>query len=348
MADIMDVDVADLDTAAPMVELGLSSLHVVDLTGQLTESLEIEVPATLIYECVTVEGLCAHLDNSIEDAFGMITPNSGVVPAGPVGALPPSPAGVEDFSGQATTATMTLTTMLKSLSSSMRAARFEAVVQGLVENALGIEEQDLDVVTPVVNLGLSSIHVVDLTLEMSELLDLDVSPTLIYECVTIRGVCAHLLEKLGLDAREVISSPIEEGAVLAEGIHSVASSPALEPSIGNHASLAKPEVDIGIVGMACRLPGNSNTPSEFWHLLTNGKDAVVPPPLGRPSNGRPSGYLTEEVVTHFDRDAFSVSALEAAAMDPQQRLLLQCVAEAFEDAGVIVDDLGEHSLTTCW
>ena len=127
MADIMDVDVADLDTAAPMVELGLSSLHVVDLTGQLTESLEIEVPATLIYECVTVEGLCAHLDNSIEDAFSMITPNSGVVPAGPVGALPPSPAGVEDFSGQATTATTTMTTMLKSLSSSMRAARIEAV-----------------------------------------------------------------------------------------------------------------------------------------------------------------------------------------------------------------------------
>jgi|GEM_PF-4888241 len=41
----------------------------------------------------------------------------------------------------------------------------------------------------------------------------------------------------------------------------------------------KEKDSIAIVGMACRLPGNCNTPEAFWQLLERGEQAVsqVPP-----------------------------------------------------------------------
>lgn len=38
---------------------------------------------------------------------------------------------------------------------------------------------------------------------------------------------------------------------------------------------------IAVVGMACRLPGNSNTPHALWKLLEAGKCADIEPPSSR-------------------------------------------------------------------
>ena len=38
---------------------------------------------------------------------------------------------------------------------------------------------------------------------------------------------------------------------------------------------------IALIGMACRFPGQSNTPEQFWQILTQGVDAVRPMPADR-------------------------------------------------------------------
>ncbi|WP_197084544.1 type I polyketide synthase [Saccharothrix sp. ST-888] len=101
---------------------------------------------------------------------------------------------------------------------------------------------------------------------------------------------------------------------------------------------------IAVVGMACRLPGDVDSPGTLWRLLVEARDAVGEPPVGRARlqtpHGRQSvveplpqwgGYLRD--VSGFDADFFGVSGKEADVLDPQHRLLLEVAWEALEHAG---------------
>ncbi|MCQ8188666.1 type I polyketide synthase [Streptomyces rugosispiralis] len=108
---------------------------------------------------------------------------------------------------------------------------------------------------------------------------------------------------------------------------------------------------IAIVGMGCRLPGDTDSPAALWRLLADGRDAVGEPPAERaalwaadpatpPASAPPvrGGYLRD--VSGFDADFFGVSGREADVLDPQHRLLLEVAWEALEHAGMPPDRLG--------
>ncbi|AGP52798.1 hypothetical protein M271_05860 [Streptomyces rapamycinicus NRRL 5491] len=110
---------------------------------------------------------------------------------------------------------------------------------------------------------------------------------------------------------------------------------------------------IAIVGMGCRLPGDTDSPAALWRLLADGRDAVGEPPAERAAlwaadpatTARPApappvrgGYLRD--VAGFDADFFGVSGREADILDPQHRLLLEVAWEALEHAGMPPDKLG--------
>ncbi|MEM7308295.1 MAG: type I polyketide synthase [Planctomycetota bacterium] len=112
---------------------------------------------------------------------------------------------------------------------------------------------------------------------------------------------------------------------------------------------------IAVIGLGCRFPG-APSPTAFWDLLREGRDAVreVPPDRWNadafydPDPNAPGrtisrwgGFLDD--VEGFDAAFFGISAREAAGIDPQQRLLLEVAWEALEDAGQVPKDLAGSS-----
>ncbi|KAK0120184.1 polyketide synthase [Cadophora gregata] len=110
---------------------------------------------------------------------------------------------------------------------------------------------------------------------------------------------------------------------------------------------------VAIVGSACRFPGASS-PSKLWDLLHEPRDVLKEFDSDRlnlkrfyHANGDTHGstdvqnksYLLEEDPRLFDASFFGISPVEAASMDPQQRLVLETAYEAFESAGVTLDQL---------
>ncbi|UKY53195.1 type I polyketide synthase [Streptomyces inhibens] len=110
---------------------------------------------------------------------------------------------------------------------------------------------------------------------------------------------------------------------------------------------------IAVIGMGCRLPGDTDSPAALWRLLVDARDAVGELPaerrrlapggsLGRgdPEAAPPAqgGFLRD--VTGFDAAFFGVSGREADVLDPQHRLLLEVTWEALEHAGLPPDRMG--------
>ncbi|KAF2193876.1 hypothetical protein K469DRAFT_744670 [Zopfia rhizophila CBS 207.26] len=110
---------------------------------------------------------------------------------------------------------------------------------------------------------------------------------------------------------------------------------------------------IAIVGSAHRFPGDANSPSKLWTLLSSPKDVQSLIPTHRFSatgfyhpDGTHHGtsnvqhsYLLSEDPRAFDASFFGIKPAEANAIDPQQRLLLETTYESLEAAGITVDQL---------
>ena len=113
------------------------------------------------------------------------------------------------------------------------------------------------------------------------------------------------------------------------------------------------QVPVAIIGMACRLPGESDSPHKLWDLLERGGIARNEAPESRfnlrthhdgskkPKTMRsPGGMFLENVdPRNFDAQFFGISRTDAIAMDPQQRQLLEVVYECLENAGVSIEML---------
>ena len=108
---------------------------------------------------------------------------------------------------------------------------------------------------------------------------------------------------------------------------------------------------IAIIGLGCRFPQAEN-PEAFWHLLSNGIDAITEIPPDRwdvdrfydpqpatsgKMNTRSGGFLSQ--IDGFDPLFFNISPKEAQRMAPKQRIFLEVAWEALENAGLAPDKL---------
>lgn len=105
---------------------------------------------------------------------------------------------------------------------------------------------------------------------------------------------------------------------------------------------ARNEEPIAIIGMACRFPGGSDSPTKLWDLLRSPRHLSKRVPADRfditgfhHANGSHHGatdaqnaYFLEQDITRFDNGFFNIPTAEAEAMDPQQRLLMETVYDS--------------------
>ena len=91
-----------------------------------------------------------------------------------------------------------------------------------------------------------------------------------------------------------------------------------------------------IIGLACRFPGSSNNPEQFFQNLLESKDCVNTVPKDRwdtesfynkdnnvPNsiNNKRGGFMDH--LYEFDYQTFSMSKKESENIDPQQKILLE-------------------------
>ncbi len=123
---------------------------------------------------------------------------------------------------------------------------------------------------------------------------------------------------------------------------------------GEYSKKNSPQESIAIVGMSCRFPKGGNVPEEFWKLLIDGIDAVTDIPEERwkaekyySENDKEEGKMyckkgafLNVPIDQFDSKFFNISPKEAAELDPHHRMLIELTWEAFENAGL---DINEYS-----
>ncbi|KAJ5936907.1 Acyl transferase/acyl hydrolase/lysophospholipase [Penicillium verhagenii] len=110
---------------------------------------------------------------------------------------------------------------------------------------------------------------------------------------------------------------------------------------------------VAVIGFACRLPGENNSPQELWDFLERGGIASNNVPKTRfnidghydgshkPGTMRPKGgmFIGSHDMADFDASFFEIGGTEAVAMDPNQRQMLEVVYEGLENAGIPLEKI---------
>ncbi|MGW3572436.1 type I polyketide synthase, partial [Streptomyces sp. NPDC000941] len=171
-------------------------------------------------------------------------------------------------------------------------------------------------------LGFTSLTAVQFRNRLCEATGLALAPTIVFDYPSPAALVQHLCQQLlGTRGETVSHVPLT--------------------AVGTGEPIA-------IIGMACRYPGDVQTPEQLWDLLVTEQDAISGFPTDRgwdldnlydpdperfgTSYTREGGFIHQ--AGEFDAEFFGISPREALAMDPQQRILLEVSWEAFERAGI--------------
>jgi acyl transferase domain-containing protein/NAD(P)-dependent dehydrogenase (short-subunit alcohol dehydrogenase family) len=224
-------------------------------------------------------------------------------------------------------------------------------VAWVMRNA-GIAREAVETDRPFGDYGLSSMKLVSLSGELSELLDRNLPVDIAYSFPTIAALVAELSSSAENGPAPAAPAPAEPAAATPESTAAASGGTASGSTASGSASAASPtepaaspagREPIAVVGAGCRLPGGIRGPEEYWRFLLDGGDAIHRTPPGRWS-GLPGadriregaaglgGFLDD--IDRFDAAYFGISPKEAAMTDPQQRLVLEVAQEALEHAGI--------------
>ncbi len=213
----------------------------------------------------------------------------------------------------------------------MTVAEVRQWLRDWIANAVGLSPDSIDEVTPMVELGLASRDAVAMAADIEDRTGVTVSIAAAFEHPTIESLATWIVE----------GDPEDDGSV--DETDWTRSGPV-------------ERVDIAVVGLATRLPGDMNTPEETWQALLEGRDAITDLPEGRWSEFMEEPRLAERIknartrggylkdIKGFDSEFFALSKTEADNVDPQQRMTLELTWEALEHARIPASSLRGESV----
>src|ERR1700722_16112277 len=138
----------------------------------------------------------------------------------------------------------------------MTVAEVRQWLRDWIANAVGQSPDSIDEVTPMVELGLASRDAVAMAADIEDRTGVTVSIAAAFEHPTIESLAIWIVE----------GDPEDDGSV--DETDWTRSGPV-------------ERVDIAVVGLATRLPGDMNSPGETWQALLEGRDAITDLPEGR-------------------------------------------------------------------
>ncbi|WP_082955168.1 polyketide synthase Pks13 [Mycobacterium mantenii] len=196
-----------------------------------------------------------------------------------------------------------------------------------VGRAVGKSPDDIDESVPMVELGLASRDAVAMAADIEDMTGVTLSVAVAFQHPTIESLATRIIE----GEPEVADDELD-------GADWTRTGPA-------------ERVDIAIVGLSTRLPGDMNSPDETWAALMEGRDAITDLPEGRWSEFLEEPRIAQRVGTArtrggylkdikgFDSEFFAVAKTEADNIDPQQRMALELTWEALEHARIPASSL---------
>ncbi|HYJ84997.1 MAG TPA: SDR family NAD(P)-dependent oxidoreductase [Pyrinomonadaceae bacterium] len=234
--------------------------------------------------------------------------------------------------------------------------QLESQLQKMAAELIKMAPEQLEVNSGLGDFGFESVTFVELADKLSQLLEVEVAPTVFFECDTIRGLSNYLLKEFGERVKSLFTN-VNTATVTGEMVVAHAESPdgseSLVPLVQRHGgqrnylvgSVGQNREAIAVIGMSGVFPGSKDL-NEFWENLRDEKDLITEIPADRWnwrdyhadfSNGqfktqaKWGGFI--EDADKFDARFFNISPLEAEMMDPQQRVFLETVWKAIEDGG---------------
>src|ERR1700723_2072179 len=213
----------------------------------------------------------------------------------------------------------------------MTVAEVRRYLRTWIGQATGQSPDAIGEATPMVELGLSSRDAVAMAADIEDHTGVTGSIAVAFEPPTIESLATWIVE----------GDPEDDGSV--DETDWTRSGPV-------------ERVDIAVVGLATRLPGDMNTPEETWQALLEGRDAITDLPEGRWSEFMEEPRLAERIknartrggylkdIKGFDSEFFALSKTEADNIDPQQRMTLELTWEALEHARIPASSLRGESV----
>jgi polyketide synthase 13 len=196
-----------------------------------------------------------------------------------------------------------------------------------VGKAVGQSPDGIDESVPMVELGLSSRDAVAMAADIEDMTGVTLSVAVAFQHPTIEALATRIVEGEPERADDDVDTVDWSRLGPAE------------------------RVDIAIVGLATRLPGDMNSPDETWQALLEGRDAITDLPEGRWSEFLEEPRLAQRIaqartrggylkdIKGFDSEFFAVAKTEADNIDPQQRMALELTWEALEYARIPASSL---------
>jgi acyl transferase domain-containing protein/NAD(P)-dependent dehydrogenase (short-subunit alcohol dehydrogenase family)/acyl carrier protein len=180
-------------------------------------------------------------------------------------------------------------------------------------------------------LGLDSLGGIETIRKISNLFNVELSPTILFGHPTPDALIAYLEELY----QQIEIETARESLLVLEKSQHLAGDP--NPATGSQ--------DIAIIGIGCKVPGADNL-EQFWQLLDQEQSRISDVPTERwisddyfDAQGvdahktycKQGGFVDRPY--DFDALFFGISPREAIAMDPQQRLFLEVTWQALQQAG---------------